>query len=156
MFVIWQASWYDKLLERLRNLRKRSNSKLSGADDGAAPAAKKSKRSSKLALLKRYPPRLHDDSIEDEDSVKQHKSAMASEMSKRKPREIVVLPLLRSTYSTRRDYITSDEREDVTEILEEYPALRLPAAVSFMSIKIRLEYIRGEDIFPERDRFCGV
>ena len=97
-----------------------------------------SKRSSKQALLKRYPPRLHDDSIEDEDSVKQNKSAMASEISKRKPRKIVVLPLLRSTYSTRRDYITSDEREDVKEILEEYPALRLPAAVSFMSIIIHL------------------
>ena len=35
IFVIWQASWYDKLLERLRNLRKRSNLKLSNADDSA-------------------------------------------------------------------------------------------------------------------------
>lgn len=87
--------WYDKLLERLHNLCKKCNS---NADDSAAPAAKKSKGlSSKQALLKRYPPRLHNDSIEDKDNVEQHKSSMSSEMVK-KPREIV-LPL--STYSAR-------------------------------------------------------
>ena len=81
-------------------------------------------------LMKRYPPRVHDDPVEDGETIKRHLSAMVTEMEKKKPREIVLLPLLKQTYSTRRDYITSDERSSVAEILKEYPALYLPSAVS--------------------------
>lgn len=125
MCINMQASWYEKLLERLRNIRKRSKS-----DD--LPMTKKAKGTSsvKQALIKRYPVRVHDDREEDAESIQQHISAMVSEMSKKKPREHVVLPLLKSTYSTRRNFVTSADRADVTEILKEYPALHFPSAVS--------------------------
>ena len=122
-----QASWYDKLLERMRNIRKRSKS-----TDGSTPKRKipKSdlKNSSHLSLLRRYPPRQH--TISDDETIEKHKVAMRIEMLKRKPREIVILPLMKQTYSARRDYVISPDRVSVEEILEEYPALRLPSSVS--------------------------
>lgn len=81
--------------------------------------------------MKRYPPRLYDDiNREDDETVKKHLSAMASEMGKKKPREVVLLPLLKQTYSIRRDFVTSIDRCGVAEILDEYPALHIPKAVS--------------------------
>ena len=115
-------------MERLRNKRKKVST---GSEcDSHAPASKKGKGTSvKQALMRRYPPRLHEDINEDEESVQVHVQSMQSEMRKKKPRDIVLLPLLKSTYLARRDYITSDERSDVEEILQEYPALQLPSAV---------------------------
>ena len=65
---------------------------------------------------------------------KEHMSAMVSEMSKKKPREHVVLPLLKSTYSKRRDFVTSSDTADVRQILEEYPALHYPSAVGDVQV----------------------
>ena len=53
-------------------------------------------------------------------------------MTKKKPREIVLLPLLQQTYSSRRDFITSSDCMSVKEVLDKYPALKLPAAVSLL------------------------
>ena len=64
---------------------------------------------------------------------------MVTEMSKRKPREHVLLPLLKSTFSTRRDYVTSTDRADMKEILEEYPALHFPSAVSEIKIPFTVD-----------------
>lgn len=122
---ILQASWYEKILERLRNKRKRPK----GTSD-CAVHTKKPKQSSSKVLMKRYPPRLNEDLAEDADSVKKHQSAMAAEMGKKKPREIALLPLMKDTYRSRRDFITSDDCSGIEEILNVYPALRLPAAVS--------------------------
>ena len=105
----------------MRNLQKRSNSKVS--DEGDVPASKKGKgRTFCQTLLKRCPLQLHEDTIEDEESVQQHISSMTAEMSKKRPRDHVVLPLLKSTYSTRRDFIISDDRSDNQEILNLFPA----------------------------------
>lgn len=79
MCTFLQASWYEKVLERLRNKRKRSK----GTSD-CAVLAKKPKQSSSKVLMKRYPPRLHEDMVEDPDSVKKHQSAMISEMGEKK------------------------------------------------------------------------
>ena len=59
-------------------------------------------------------------------------------MMKKKPREIVILPLMKQTYSARRDYITSPDRISVQEILERYPALKIPACVSVFYMYIVL------------------
>lgn len=112
-------------MERLRNVRKRSKD-----EEDCAVKPKKKKLSPKQSLMKRYPPRLHNDTREDNETTAQHLAAMVSEMGKKKPREIVLLPLLRRTYSARRDFITSTERCGVAEILKEYPGLQIPAAVS--------------------------
>lgn len=125
--LFFQASWYEKILERLRNVRKRSKS-----DNDSDAVPKKSKTCPKKSLMKRYPPCLHNDSREDDETIRTHLTAMASEMSKKKPRDVVILPLLKQTYATRRDYITSPCRSGVVEILEEYPALHIPKAVSIL------------------------
>ena len=68
------------------------------SDEGDVPASKKGKGASvKRTLLKQYPPRFHEDTIEDEESVRQHISSMTAEMSKKWPHDHVVLPLLKST-----------------------------------------------------------
>ena len=72
--------------------------------------------------------------------MRQHMSAMVAEMSKKRPRDHVILPLLKSTYSTQRDFITSDDRSDIQEILKEYPALRFPIAVSLFKVPIVSSY----------------
>ena len=109
----------------MRNLRKRSKP---DGDISMEKRKESSGDSTHLSLLKRYSPRQHH--TPDTESVEQHISAMQAEMTKRKPREVVLLPLLLQTYSPRRDYITSPERSSVQEILKVYPALALPSAVS--------------------------
>ena len=123
--LILQASWYEKILERLRNVRKRSK----GAGD--CPGETKRPKHGSQQLMRRYPPRVHDQ-VEDTETLKQHLTALDNEMKKVKPREVVVLPLMKDTYSPRRDMITSDSCSGVDEILKKYPALHLPAAVRIL------------------------
>ena len=55
-------------------------------------------------------------------------------MEKQKPRSSTVIPLMKSTFSTRRQYILSDGEEiSVRQILKKWPALRLSCVVSFVS-----------------------
>ena len=71
---IHKIIWYEKLLERLRNIRKRSKS-----DD--LPIAKqcKGESSAKLALIRRYPPHVHGKKIQ-----KIFNSAMVTELDRKK------------------------------------------------------------------------
>ena len=50
-------------------------------------------------------------------------------MRKAKPRDNLLLPLMKSTYPDCRIFIQNDATP-VTEILDSYPALRRPAIVS--------------------------
>jgi hypothetical protein len=68
-------------------------------------------------------------SSEDAASIAEHLKGVTSEMAKEKPRDSVVLPLMRTLFSSRRAYIKHDA-EDVGSILEIYPALRRPSVVS--------------------------
>ena len=69
-------------------------------------------------------------SLEDTESIAQHKKAMSEEMAKVKPRESIVLPLMKMSYQNRWDFICN-EAKSVQEILGEYPALRRLAIVCF-------------------------
>ena len=111
----------------MRNVRKRSK----GAVD--CPVETKRAKHGSQQLMRRYPPRVHDQ-VEDTETLKQHLTALDNELKKLKPREIVVLPLMRDTYSPRRDMITSDSCSGVDEILKIYPALHLPSAVSVLHV----------------------
>lgn len=66
--------------------------------------------------------------LEDSDSIVQHKKAMSEEMAKAKPREAVLLPLMKKSYQNRWDFICN-EAESVQQILEEYPAFQKLAIV---------------------------
>ena len=54
---------------------------------------KKPKRSSQQLLMRRYPPRVHDQ-VDDIETVNRQLSSINSEMTKMKPRDIVILPLI--------------------------------------------------------------
>ena len=69
---------------------------------------------------------------DDPRSMEQHKKAINEEVKKAKPRDAVLLPLMKSTFSERRLYIQT-ESTSVKESLEKFPALSRPAIVSLTS-----------------------
>ena len=100
-------------------------------DPSKVPPPKKTREATiKNDLLRRYPTRINDGtSSEDAASIAEHLKGVTSEMAKEKPRDSVVLPLMRTLFSSRRAYIEHDA-EDVSNILKVYPALRRPSVVS--------------------------
>ena len=119
------------MVECLRNRIKHARKKLREEDPLKVPPPKKSREATvKNDLLRRYPTRLNEGtSSEDPASIAEHLKGIISEMAKEKPRDSVLLPLMRTLFSSRRSYIEHDA-EDVSNILEVYPALRRPSVVS--------------------------
>jgi len=78
-------------------------------------------------LLLRYP-MTNQLECEDSESLEQHRQAISKELEKAKPRDSVLLPLLRSTYGERRMYILN-EASCVKGILEKFPSMRRPCVV---------------------------
>ena len=62
-----------------------------------------------------------------------------TELGKAKPRESVLLPLMKSTYGERRIFILN-EATSVAIILTNYPALSCPAIVSLFPSQISILY----------------
>ena len=79
-------------------------------------------------IMRRYPVNDNVD-IEDPETTSEHKRAIGNELAKAKPRDSVLLPLMKSTYGERRMFILSDEIS-VQDILNEYPALSRSSIVS--------------------------
>lgn len=87
-------------------------------------------------IIHRYP--MHCDSnddVEDRKTMKEHKKAIASELLKTKPRDSILLPLMKSTFGGRRMLVLTDD-VSVGEILEEYPALNRPVIVRIKIVRI--------------------
>lgn len=70
---------------------------------------------------------------DDPRSVEEHNKGLKEEMKKSKPRDNLLLPLMKKTFSSRRIYIQS-EASTVAEILEQYPAMVRPAIVSVLLV----------------------
>ena len=68
--------------------------------------------------------------VDDQRSIQEHCKAMCDEMKKGSPRDDLLLPLLNSTYNSRRMYVEFNAEADVRSTLKEYPALHRPLAVS--------------------------
>ena len=115
------------MLVRVRNLIKADRKKNPTVLRGASSPKRQCKAAADL-LLRRYPVMQHS-SLEDSDSIEQHKKAMSEEMAKMRPRESVLLPLMKLSYQNRWDFICN-EAQSVQGILEEYPALRKLMVVS--------------------------
>lgn len=98
--------------------------------DPALESAPKRKRKG-TDLCRRYPVFSNDalDMVENTDTLEQHRKAISNELSKAKPRDMVLLPLLKSTYGERRIFILN-EAASVEAILDKHPALSRPAVVS--------------------------
>ena len=89
------------------------------------------KRRKGVDLLRRYP--VNSDSTldsENPETMDQHNNAITTELKKAKPRDSVLIPLLKSTYGERRMFVLN-EAASVSDILGKHPALSRPAIVSF-------------------------
>ena len=92
--------------------------------DSSEPQPKRRKGQN---LLLRYP-MTNQPECEDTESLEQHRQAISKELEKAKPRDSVLLPLLRSTYGERRMFILN-EASCVKGILERFPSMRRPSVV---------------------------
>ena len=127
--VFLQQSWADKMVERVRNVIKRDSKKARGMPVDEAPEPKRRRKG--IELLRSYPvsSKASTDTSENAESLAIHLKALCTELSKAKPRDGVLLPLMRSTYGERRMFILNEETS-VQGILEKYRALSRPAIVS--------------------------
>ena len=122
-----QASWVDKMLERIRNVIKSDKKKFKATDDSEEiPTPKRGHKVKADDLSHRYPVMM---SAADE-TLQQHHKAIEEELTKPKPRDRVLLPLMKSTFATRWLFVKNDAR-NVKDI---FPALKLPTIVRFMHI----------------------
>ena len=119
--------------ECLRNRGKAAKRK--GKKNGSSSSPKRPRKiTPKDKLLRRYPVRVQDFTVEDPAGIDQHKKAITKELKKAKPRDSVLLPLMQSTYQERRMFVESDASA-ASEILANYPALCRPAVVSPWSLQ---------------------
>ena len=116
------------MLERKRNIAK--NSKKRKAPDDNESCTKKRAVTKPCQLLQRYPVKVNADIVDDDQSFERHSKAMKEEMDKARPRDTLLLPLMKSTFSARRGMIQFEEDKSVVDILKDYPALSHPAVVS--------------------------
>ena len=116
------------MVERVRNVIKADykNSRQSGQDYPMASSPKRPKRGVNT-LLRRYPVSSYE--IGDPATTDKHNKAISDELKKARPRDTLLLPLLKSTYGERRMYIMN-EAKSVTDVLGKYPALTRTAVVS--------------------------
>ena len=97
-------------------------------DDQETPNTKHRKK--EVQLLRRYPVtnNILQDTNENPDSLREHNKAIEKELTKKKPRDAILLPLMKSTYGDRRMYILN-VLCSVGNLLEKYPALSRPDVV---------------------------
>ena len=67
--------------------------------------------------------------IIDSETIEQHHKAITEEMTRAKPRERLLLPLMKSTFPVRWCFV-KNEAESVKQIMETYPCLKFPIIVS--------------------------
>lgn len=131
------------MIERIRNVIKTDRKRgvdLSGSEHMAVP--KRSKK--QAALLERYPMSCQE-TTENAETLQQHMKNLGIELSKAKPRDSIILPLMKSTYADRRAFVLNDSQTSVNEIISKYPAMRHLAIVSILihNIYRRAIYFRG-------------
>lgn len=94
------------MLARVQNLIKADRKK----NPTSAAYPQSPKRQCKAAadpLLRCYPV-MQQASLEDAESIAQHKKAMSEEMARAKPRDSILLPLIKMSYQNRWDFIRNE------------------------------------------------
>ena len=99
-------------------------------------------------LVSRYPPLQHHGN--DPSQQQQTSQAILKEMEKEKPRKDILLPLLRSTFCVRRQYIL-ESNESVIAKLEKFPALKMPPLVGFNNVwfYVGMSQENPRDVWPK-------
>ena len=92
-----QASWEQKITERVYNIQKGCRKK-----DEAPPASKRPRIN-----RGRYPP-LDEDSLPDDTTYSRHIVALEKELGSKKPRADVLRQLMELTFVTRRKFVMED------------------------------------------------
>ena len=120
-----QLSWMEKMIERIRNVNKADKKKSITLDEEQAETPKH-KRKLIDDLSRTYPVTTGNSHSS---TIDQHLKAITEEMTRAKPRERLLLPLMKSTFPVRWCFI-KNEAESVQQILEIYPCLKFPIIVS--------------------------
>lgn len=115
------------MVERVRNILKSDRKKGKRLVDTTMETPPP-KRQARDYILRRYPVGGSPALLENPETTAEHKKAISMELSKGKPRDSVLLPLMKSTFGERRIFILSTE-VSVYSILQEYAALSRPAMV---------------------------
>ena len=92
------------MVERVRNVIKRDSKKTKGAPSKETPEPKRRRKG--IELLRRYPV----SSSEMSENTESLDKAIGAEFAKAKPRDSVLLPLMRSTYGVRRMFILNEAK----------------------------------------------
>ena len=118
------------MVERIQNVIKadRRKARQAGVDPCTSPKKRQKKDIEKQNLARRYPISASS-SLVDAASTKRHKKAIDDEMEKAKPRDAVLLPLMKTIYGDRRMFVMNDAAS-VMEILSCYPALKRLSVVN--------------------------
>ena len=113
------------MMERIRNVIKIDHKKGVQLPQGVAaiPTPKKIKK------IDRYP-ELSPFVVDNDESIAEHNTAIEAELRRSKPKDTNIVPLMKSTFASRRPYILEDA-VSVKDILERYPALSRPVIVSY-------------------------
>ena len=99
---IFQGFWEKKLIDRVHNMRS-SIKHSAGEDVGASPCKRGRPKGS--TLLNRYPPVRVEDNYADSVATERNMKALKKELERDHPRKDHILPLLKHTYSSRREDI---------------------------------------------------
>ena len=113
-----QASWEQKITERVYNIQKGCKRK-----DEAPPASKRPRIG-----RGRYPP-LNEDSLPDDTTYSRHIAALEKELESKKPMVEALQQLMELTFVTRRKFVMEDA-SSAQQIIEKFPALKMPDIVS--------------------------
>ena len=117
--AFFQASWEQKLIDRVYNVEKGCRKR---ASDASTQSTRKKRKG-----LDRYPPVTH---LSDEATYHRNAAALDKELEKVKPRKEILLELMRVTFPQRRQQILSDDYGSVQEVMVNYPAFSYPEIVS--------------------------
>ena len=135
LYIFLQLSWVEKMVERIRNVNKADKKKSIDTngdhhnDEGLLPPKRKRKLIV-VDLSRRYPVTTGNSySSVDSETIEQHMEAIEEEMTKAKPRERLLLPLMKSTFPARWCFV-KNEAESVVQVLKAYPCLKFPVIVS--------------------------
>lgn len=111
-------------MDRVYNVEK--TRKRAAGDPVDDTPKKRGRPKSIVSLASRYPSiQQHGN---DPVQQQQHKEAILKEMEKDKPRKDIILPLMKSTFYTRRQHILENEASVLVK-LEKFPALKMPPLV---------------------------
>jgi hypothetical protein len=119
------GSWEKKLLERLHNVQKTMKRP---AEGGVSSTPKRGRPKLSEGSRHLYP--IVTDINSDEVAYQRDYDAIIKEMEREKPRTSALIPLMKSTFPRRRQYVLSDVSDlSVREILRKWPCLRYPSVM---------------------------